>query len=277
MYEIKFPPLKAYENKGFLDDDMSRPVKILSEYIEPYERIKHFCITDTIVFFGSARILSPEEAESNYNDLLLSNNPKLIEEAKMKLEMSEYYRQAYLLSKRVTEWSKTVSQSKTNLIICTGGGGGIMEAANRGASAARGINIGMNINLPMEQHVNQYVTRHLAFQFNYFFMRKFWLVKQARAFIVFPGGFGTLDELFEIITLHQTGRLDEGIPIVLFGKEFWDELINFDTIFKYQMASVSDLDNILLTSDIDEALEFVKDSVQLQHGNYNNEEADPYE
>jgi len=179
--------------------------------------------------------------------------------AERDLAMSRYYEDARSLAGKLTEWSKGLEGSSRRFLVCTGGGPGIMEAANRGASEAGGINIGFNISLPLEQHDNPYITRELNFEFHYFFMRKFWFIYLAKALVAFPGGFGTLDELFESLTLIQTRKLNKPLPIVLFGTEFWDDVLNLEALVKYGTISAGDLDLFLKTDSLDEAFRYIVD------------------
>ncbi len=209
--------LVAYKNEEFLDSDAARPLRILAEYLEPLEGFRGQHIHDTIVFFGSARI-SPDGP------------------------LGRYYEEARELARLVTAWSKSLSSHSHRYIVCTGGGGGIMEAANRGASEAGGKTIGLNIGLPHEQRPNPYITRELCFEFHYFFMRKLWFAHLARALVVFPGGFGTLDELTEILTLAQTGKLERKVPVLLYGSSYWKEIVDFDALVRHGMIDRADLE-----------------------------------
>jgi len=258
----KMPPsddtpdvVKAYNNNEFLQSKDARSIRLLSEYLEPESRFEEFNIADTIVFFGSARTKSQEEAQAQL--LATKADGGNIAKAERDLKMSKYYEAARTLASRLTEWSKTLEGSKRRFVVCTGGGPGIMEAANRGASEAAGINIGLNISLPFEQHHNPYITRELNFEFHYFFMRKFWFTYLAKAMIVFPGGFGTMDEFFENLTLVQTQKLRKPIPMVLFGTEFWDEAFNLQTMVDAGTISSDDLSLFYRTDNIDDAFEFV--------------------
>jgi uncharacterized protein (TIGR00730 family) len=206
----------AYENEAFLDSDDARPLRILAEYLDPLATFQRESIHDTIVFFGSAR-LSPDGP------------------------LGRYYTDARELARLVTIWSKRLPRPGHRYIVCSGGGGGIMEAANRGASEAGGRTIGLNIGLPHEQRPNAYVTRELSFEFRYFFMRKLWFAHMARALVVFPGGFGTLDELTEFLTLVQTRKLDRPIQILLYGPSYWKEVINFEALARHGMIGSEDL------------------------------------
>jgi uncharacterized protein (TIGR00730 family) len=212
------PPLRplAYRNGEFLDSEAARPLRILAEYLEPMQAFQRERIADTIVFFGSAR--------------LAADGP-----------LGHYYEAARELARLVTTWSKNLPSHAHRYVVCTGGGGGIMEAANRGASEAGGRTIGLNIGLPHEQRPNPYVTRELGFEFHYFFMRKLWFAHLARALVVFPGGFGTLDELTEILTITQTGKIERPIPVVLYGSGYWKEVINFDALVRHGMIAPGDL------------------------------------
>src|ERR1700734_1631291 len=206
----------AYEDKDFLSSEDGRPVRILAEYLEPLYRFRRENIHDTIVFFGSAR--------------LSSEGP-----------LGRYYREARELARLLTLWSKGLSSHAHRYVVCSGGGGGIMEAANRGAADAGGRAIGLNISLPHEQRPNSYITPGLSFEFHYFFMRKLWFAHLARALIVFPGGFGTLDEMMEILTLSQTGKIDRPITVLVYGSQYWKEIINFDALVRHGTISREDL------------------------------------
>jgi uncharacterized protein (TIGR00730 family) len=207
----------AYKNEQFLESDDGRPLRILAEYLGPLASLHREQVQDTIVFFGSAR--------------LSADGP-----------LGRYYDDARELAGLVTTWSKSISKEADRYVVCTGGGGGIMEAANRGASEAGGRTIGFNIGLPREQLPNRYVTPELSFEFRYFFMRKLWFAHLARALVVFPGGFGTLDEMSELLTLAQTRKLERPIKIVLYGSSYWNEIINFKALVRHGMIDSEDLD-----------------------------------
>ena len=207
----------SYEDENFLASEDGRPVRILTEYLGPLHRFRRANIHDTIVFFGSAR--------------LSADGP-----------LGRYYHEARELARLLTLWSKGLASHAHRYVICSGGGGGIMEAANRGAAEAGGRTIGLNISLPHEQRPNAYVTRELSFEFRYFFMRKLWFAHLARALVVFPGGFGTLDELTEILTLAQTRKLERPIPVVLYGSSYWREIINFEALVRHGMIDPKDLE-----------------------------------
>jgi hypothetical protein len=251
----------AFLNHEFLTSRPARTLRILAEYIEPEQRFKEYDVRDTIVFFGSARILSHEAAEKALKTAQESGDD--LEGAELKLKMSRYYEDTRELAKRLTLWSKNLHAPGRRFVVCSGGGPGIMEAANRGASEARGINIGLNIQLPFEQKPNPYITHALSFDFHYFFMRKFWFAYLAKAMVCMPGGFGTLDELTEILTLAQTLKVKRRLPIVLFGSEFWREVIDLNALVKYGTIAREDLDRLFRTDSVDEAFAYLTHELML--------------
>ena len=242
---------KAYQDTRFLQSKDARALRILAEYLEPLYRFQRHNVQDTIVFMGSARLRSKKAAEAALADA--KRTAQHIEAAQTALRLSVYYEAARELARRLTEWSKKLDREERRFVICTGGGPGIMEAANRGASEAKGLNVGLTISIPDEDFDNPYISRELHFYFHYFFMRKFWFVYLAKAVVLFPGGFGTLDELFEILTLVQTGKTRKRMPIVLFGTEYWDEVINFDALVRCGTIGAGDLDLFHRTDSVDEA------------------------
>jgi uncharacterized protein (TIGR00730 family) len=246
---------KAYQNPGFLNSKHARELRILSEYLEPKSRFDRHKVEDTIVFMGSARIASKEAAEQMLKTAQASAGD--VAGAKTALKMSVYYEAARELAQRLTHWSKGLDKEEKRFVVCTGGGPGIMEAASRGAAEAHGINVGLTISLPKEEFENPYVTRGLDVHFHYFFMRKFWFVYLAKAIIVFPGGYGTLDELFEILTLVQTHKVRKSLPIVLFGTKFWNEVVNFDALAEHGTINAADIDLMYRTDSVDEAYDWV--------------------
>jgi len=246
--------IKAYEDTGFLSSKDARALRILAEYLEPKSRFDHHKVDDTIVFMGSARIKSREAAEELVRK---AKTPKDRERAETALRMSPYYEAARELASRLTKWSKALDKVERRFVVCTGGGPGIMEAANRGAAEAKGLNVGLTISIPVEEFDNPYVTRGLGFHFHYFFMRKFWFAYLAKAVIVFPGGYGTLDELFELLTLVQTRKMKKPMPIVLFGTEYWRQVIDFDALAKNGMIDVADIRLVHRTDSVDEAYEWI--------------------
>jgi uncharacterized protein (TIGR00730 family) len=246
-------PTLAYRDESFLAAPDARPVRILAEYLEPQARFHDFQVADTVVFFGSSRVVARDVAGKRLKEA--SGRDKAT--AERDLAMSRYYEDARELARRLTEWSKKLKAGGRRFIVCTGGGPGIMEAANRGASEAKGINAGLNVQLPHEQADNPYITRELNFEFHYFFMRKFWFVYLAKAIVIFPGGFGTLDELFEILTLVQTRKLTKSIPIVLYGKDFWSEVVNLDVLVERGTIDAEDLNLLFRTDSVDDAFQYL--------------------
>ena len=244
---------KAYKSNDFLMSREARPLRILSEYIEPQARFARYKIADTVVFFGSARALSSERAAEALVNAKTTGNNAAIARAEGGLLLARYYEDARTLARLMTEWSKSLSNTRRRFIVCSGGGPGIMEAANRGASEAHGISIGLGISLPDEPTMNEYITRELGFEFHYFFMRKFWFVYLAKALVVFPGGFGTMDELFELLTLVQTRKSSKTMPIVLYGRAFWSEVLNFDALIRWGTIDARDLSLFHVADAPDEA------------------------
>jgi uncharacterized protein (TIGR00730 family) len=234
-------PTLAYHDLDFLDSDEARPVRIVAEYLAP---LRAFCkarVHDTVVFFGSARVRE--------------GGP-----------LGHYLDQAVELSRLVTEWSLSLPDNGHRLVVCSGGGPGIMEAANRGAALAGGRSIGLNIGLPHEQRPNPYITPELTFEFHYFFMRKLWFAHLARAMVVFPGGFGTFDELFEILTLAQTRKLDRPIPVLLYGSGYWKEVINFEALVRHGVIDAADLSLFTFVDDPQQALRMLQSRIVLDTG-----------
>ena len=258
--DIGFRPIKAYRNDRFLNSPRGRSMRILSEYLEPSARFRDQNVADTVVFFGSARALSRDEAERRLE--AARHHGGDVELAERGVRLSKYYEDARELARRLTEWSKALEGAPRRFIICSGGGPGIMEAANRGASDARGINIGLGISLPHEQHINPYTTRELTFEFHYFFMRKLWFIYLAKALVVFPGGFGSLDELFESLCLTQTGKIKKHMPIVLYGKEFWTDVLNLDALVKWGTLDPEDLELFHMVDNVDEAFDYLTAELQ---------------
>jgi len=256
-------PTKAYKNLDFMQSRSGRPTRSLSEFLEPEDRFERHNVSDTIVFFGSARIRSKEVAEQALASAKKHGGD--IARAQQTLVMSRYYEDARALSRRLTEWSKALKGRAKRFVICTGGGPGIMEAANRGANDAKGHNVGLNISLPFEQHENPYISHELTFDFHYFFMRKFWFAYLAKAVVVFPGGYGTMDEFFELLTLVSTQKMGKPMPVVLYGTEYWDEIMNLDAMVKYGTISPSDLELFYRTDSVDDAFEFITEKLSEHH------------
>lgn len=253
MSGSRYRPVKAYQNEEFLHSVDARPLRILAEYLEPSTRFEEFKIRDTIVIFGSARFLPRDEAERRLEEARKEDDPEEVARAELGVEMSRYYEASRELARRLTDWSKGLTDQGRRFVICSGGGPGIMEAANRGASEARGENVGLNISLPFEQSDNPYITRRLSLDFHYFFMRKFWFSYLAKAIVIMPGGFGTLDEFFEVLTLVQTGKIRKAMPIVLFGAKFWSEVLNLEALVRHGTISPGDLDLFFQTDSVDDA------------------------
>jgi len=265
--------VKAYENGDFLQRDNARILRILSEYLEPESRMAEHKVKDTIVFFGSARIQPMEESQRKYNDLMArveSGADKPGEEemnrASRAIRLSRYYEDASALAQLIVPWASALEGRGKRLVICSGGGPGIMEAANRGASAAGGKSIGLSISLPMEPGANQYIPEELAFEFHYFFMRKFWFVYPAKAVVIFPGGFGTLDEAFEVLTLVQTQKIREKMPILFYGEDYWRDILHLEGLVRWGMISPEDTNLIHFCDEPHQAFEILKREIERTYG-----------
>lgn len=257
-------PPKAYHDREFMNSDTARPVRVLSEFMEPDERFERIGIKDTIVMFGSARAVCSADAEMRLAaaEAAHKNEPNddsqiALERAQSGIKLARYYDDAAMIAEKLTRWTMSLGE-RGRFVITSGGGPGIMEAANRGAHNAGGWSIGLNISLPFEQAPNPYQTRELAFQFHYFFIRKFWFVNLSRAVIVFPGGFGTLDETFELLTLIQTGKAEKQRTIVLYGADYWNEVVNFDALKRWGVISPKDLDLFTIADDVDTTVDLLQ-------------------
>ena len=266
----RFP--KAYKNPEFLASPEARAIRILSEFIEPRNRFRKEKIRDTIVVFGSARIQSSSvtkkilarlRKEAGKKKLSKRMEGKL-QQAVVDVEVSRFYDDAVELAYRLTKWSRSQKDGK-HFVICSGGGPGIMEAANRGAMKAGGPSIGLNISLPFEQDSNPYITPALSFEFHYFFMRKFWFVYLAKALVMFPGGFGTLDELMEVMTLVQTKKVTKPLPIVLYGSSYWKKVLNFETMLRFKVISKEDMKLFRFADTVDEAFDYLSEELKRIH------------
>lgn len=263
----------AYENPRFLNSADGRILRILAEYQEPLARFRRERIQDTVVFFGSARFHSREDAEGNLQ--LLEKPGSAIpappeEQEKVRLahaavEMARYYEDARRLAYMLTEWTLSIPNKRHRFVVTTGGGPGIMEAANRGASEAGGKTVGLNIKLPFEQMPNKYITPELNFEFHYFFMRKLWFAYLAKALIVFPGGFGTFDELFEILTLAQTEKLAKKMTVLMYGSDYWNKIINFQALVDAGVISPNDLKLFHVVDTPEEGFECLKENLIRDH------------
>jgi uncharacterized protein (TIGR00730 family) len=255
--------LKAYEDQDFLTSPDGRIIRILSEFLQPQARFKRHKIVDTIVFFGSARLQSKKDSMAEYNRLKKSdpksvrNFAEELRKVQRKVEMSRYYDDAVELARRLTKWSLGLDTEGRRFTICTGGGPGIMEAANKGAKLAGGKSIGLNISIPFEQFVNKYVPPDLSFEFHYFFMRKFWFAYLAKSLIVFPGGFGTMDEFLEILTLIQTGKIKKKMLLLVYDEKYWGKIINFKALSDNGMISPDDSKLFSFCNTVDEAFEMI--------------------
>ena len=255
MPEGRYRAVKAYANQPFLNSPDARTLRILAEYMEPEARFREFNVRDTIVFFGSARILSREAAQEQVERARAGEGE--LEMAEERLAMSRYYEDARELARRLTIWSKGLESPERRFVICSGGGPGIMEAANRGASEAKGENVGLNISVPFEQNDNPYITHRLSFEFHYFFMRKFWFNYLAKAMVIMPGGFGTLDEFMETVTLIQTQKITKPLPIVMYGTDYWDEVLNIEPMVRHGTVSKEDLALFHRSNSVDDAFEYL--------------------
>jgi uncharacterized protein (TIGR00730 family) len=234
-------PFLAYHDPDFLESDEARPLRIMAEYLQPLRAFRQAHVSETVVFFGSAR--------------LRADGPN-----------GRYVTEATELARLVTEWSLSLPQNGHRLVVCSGGGPGIMEAANRGAALAGGRSVGLNIGLPHEQRPNPYISPELSFEFHYFFMRKLWFAHLARALVVFPGGFGTFDELFEMLTLAQTRKLDQNMLILLYGSTYWKEVINFEALVRHDVIGEEDLKLFSFVDEPREALERLQSGIVLEPG-----------
>jgi uncharacterized protein (TIGR00730 family) len=269
--DLKRAPL-AYENEAFLNSPDGRVLRILSEYTEPISRFRREQIQDTVVFFGSARFHSRAAAKDKLAELEATSSQHSEVEferhrktALAAVDMARYYEDARRLAFLLSEWSIQIPARRRRFVVTTGGGPGIMEAANLGAQDAGAKTIGLNIALPFEQSPNPHITPSLNFEFHYFFMRKFWFAYLSKALVIFPGGFGTLDELFEILTLAQTQKLAKKILVVIYGSEYWNRLINFQTMVDAGTISADDLDLFKIVNSPEEGFEFLRDGLTKYH------------
>jgi len=249
----------AYEDDEFMESTEARPIRILAEYLDPLRRFKAHNIQDTVVFFGSARVLSRTIAQRALTRLEKatireSDHKAALKRSRKALEWSRYYEDARELAKRLTKWSMALEAQRHRFVVCSGGGPGIMEAANRGAKEAGGKSVGLNIRLPFEQAPNRYITKDLVFNFHYFFMRKFWFAYLAKALVIFPGGFGTIDEMFEILTLAQTRKLSKKLLVILYGSEYWNQVFHLEPLAEWGAINDDDLKLLRRVDSVDEAL-----------------------
>ena len=262
----------AYLFPEFLESSEARPIRILSEYLEPLRRFRDEKVQDTVVFFGSARVDSRERAERELKTLRARGvrgaedvYREELSKSRKAVEWARYYEEARELAGMLTAWSRTLASDNHRFVVTSGGGPGIMEAANRGAREAGGKTIGLNIRLPFEQGANPYITDGLHFEFHYFFMRKFWFAYLAKALVIFPGGFGTCDELFEILTLAQTDKLSKKIGVLLYGREFWDQVLDFKPMSEWGAIAEEDLDLLTYADTPADAFERLKEHLTTHH------------
>ncbi len=259
---MTYIPPKAYKNARFLNSRHARILRILSEYLEPASRFHMQKIRDTIVFWGSSRVCDRDTALKYLRE---ARTPAARREARQAVANSVYYEEARELARMLTQWSRALATEPARFVICSGGGPGIMEAANRGASEAGGRSIGLNISLPFEQVPNAYITQRLCFDFHYFFMRKYWFAYLAKALVVFPGGFGTCDELMEILTLNQTGKIKKKILVLMYGRKYWDEVLDFDAMQRWGMINEQDRRLFQFANRPDEAFRLMTEWLTLHY------------
>jgi uncharacterized protein (TIGR00730 family) len=261
----------AYEDDDFIDSTEARPIRILSEYLDPLRRFKAHNIQDTVVFFGSARVLSRTLAQRNLTRVekrLIRDNSDYkaaLKRSRKALEWSRYYEDARQLAKVLTRWSMSLEAQRHRFVVCSGGGPGIMEAANRGAKEAGGKSVGLNIRLPFEQAPNRYITKDLVFNFHYFFMRKFWFAYLAKALVIFPGGFGTIDEMFEILTLAQTRKLSKKLLVILYGSDYWNEVLHLEPLADWGAINDDDLKLLCRVDSVEEAFSELQRHLMTHH------------
>src|SRR6478735_9405158 len=261
----------AYLDQDFLESTDARPLRILAEYMDPLRRFKQENIQDTVVFFGSARVHSRDAAQSALRTLRASKRRRTaahlaaLKRGRKAVEWSRYYEDARELARKLTEWSQSLDETRQRFVVCSGGGPGIMEAANRGASEAGGKSIGLNIRLPFEQGANPYISEGLQFEFHYFFMRKFWFAYLSKALVIFPGGFGTCDELFEILTLVQTDKLSKKIQVILYGRDYWSQVLNLGPMAEWGAIAEQDLTLLTHADTPTEAFECLRDHLVAHH------------
>jgi uncharacterized protein (TIGR00730 family) len=262
-------PPKFYKDPTFMTSPDARTLRILSEYLGPLSCFHREKIKDTIVFFGSARAIPKDQAEEEYREALKaksksekSDHAVALQRAKTRLELAVYYDEAVELSRLLTVWALSLGKKARRFVVCSGGGPGIMEAANRGARAAGGKTVGLNISLPFEQAPNPYISPELSFEFHYFFTRKYWFAYLAKALIVFPGGFGTLDELMEILTLIQTRKISKRMVVLLYGSKYWKELLNFDALVRWGTVDTADLELFDFADSPKEAFRIVRSGLE---------------
>jgi len=260
---------KAYENLSFLRGRDARTLRILSEYLEPQARLRRRRIRSAIVFFGSSRTLPLTEAEERYGEVAAGRRSGVskaeMRYAQRQIRLASYYEDARTLAARLTTWARETGVER-ELVVCSGGGPGMMEAANRGAAEAGGQSVGLAISLPHEPAPNPYITPGLAVEFHYFFMRKFWFMYLARALVVFPGGYGTMDEMFEVLTLLQTRKVQRPVQVIVYGREYWDDVVDFEKLVEWGAIAAADLELIHMVDDVDEAFAILTRTIPATRG-----------
>jgi uncharacterized protein (TIGR00730 family) len=273
MKKQRLKPEKAYKDLEFLNSPEARTVRMLAEFLQPKRRFRLENIHDTIVFFGSARVTSQRQARRLLREVRTemesSRRPSAdirhrLRQAELAVNMARYYEDTVLLARMLTEWAHTLP-GKNRFVVCSGGGPGIMEAANKGAYLAGGKSLGLNISLPFEQFANPYVSEGMSFEFHYFFMRKFWFAYLAKALVIMPGGFGTLDELMEVLTLLQTRKIKKKVAVVIYGKEYWSKVLNFDEMVRNGLVNRGDLSLFRFLDTPREAFEYLRDFLLKQY------------
>jgi uncharacterized protein (TIGR00730 family) len=263
----------AYLDAAFLESDHARPLRILAEYLDPLRRFTDQKIQDTVVFFGSARVDSRDRAERALRTLRSRGEHAAADEqyekemsrSRKAVEWARYYEDARELARLLTTWTMSLQSDTHRFVVTSGGGPGIMEAANRGAREAGGKTVGLNIRLPFEQGANPYITEGLHFEFHYFFMRKFWFAYLAKALVIFPGGFGTLDELFEVLTLVQTDKLSKKIGVILYGREYWEQVLDLKPMAEWGAIAEKDLELLHYADTPIDAFEYLRDHLIAHH------------
>ena len=269
-------PKAPHENQTFMRSTPARPIRILAEYIHPLAQLKKEGIGDTVVMFGSARIESHETASARYTRMKQTKTGRMTKDklkqhshalraAKSALEMSRYYEEARQLSHRLTGWALSLGPRPRRFVVCSGGGPGIMEAANRGAYEAGGKSIGLSIELPHEQFANPYISPELSFNFHYFFMRKLWFAQIAKALIVFPGGFGTMDELWEMMTLSQTGKMPKHTLILIYGRKYWNDVLNLKGMVRWGTISQGEYNLLQFADTVEDAFNLIRTGLEKYH------------
>jgi uncharacterized protein (TIGR00730 family) len=262
------PQQPAYRDALFMESIAARPVRILTEYLDPLVRLRREEVGDTIVIFGSARIVGRDRALAHLQRLKSLKGKQTprrrlaLRDARAALSMSRYYEEARELARRITAWSLTLGEHPRRFVVCSGGGPGIMEAANRGAAEAGGKTVGLSIELPHEQWPNSYISPGLNFQFHYFFMRKLWFAQLAKALIVFPGGFGTMDELWEMLTLMQTGKLQRRNLILIYGRRYWNRVIDWREMLNWGTINRREYNLLQFADSVDEAFERIRSGLE---------------